>query len=298
MDFLIDSSFIYIDSSYRNSSDSINKINVNLATSFLAKPNEYFVLSVNSAEIYFSWYSCNTYNNELIIEVSDALGDPVETITDYLTPCSYNSTTMITELTGIFTDNGYSVTITYDRFTGKFTFSTTSEFKFVISGTSHELLGIPSAGSDQFYSGTDYTGDYLALLSGDEYIYIRSNLSSVNQYEFRTGLLTDILVKIPVDVSPMSLINFRNFYGASGYKVYQKTINNFTLSLTDSVGHDLDMNGINWSLTLKLDKYKNVNQPDELELGPLVRKLLTIEEQQKQQQQQQQGEPEKKKQSE
>ena len=103
-------------------------------------------ISIQNAQIPFSFYNINIYNNILVIQIISTL----YTLT--LTRGNYNATSLITEIQTQLTANGITdLTLSISSTTGLLTFTkTTGSFTLISSGsTIYEVLG--------FVVGTNYT---------------------------------------------------------------------------------------------------------------------------------------------
>ena len=115
------------------------------------------------------------------------------------------------------------------------------------------LLGFTNAQQTSTVSGTTQylTSNQLVNLAPVRCICVYTTL--------HTGSLTslnqnnqNILCSIPVETAPFTMIGYKNM---NGYKanLNNNVFNSITLKLTDQAGNLLNLNGINWSMTIQLD---------------------------------------------
>jgi hypothetical protein len=156
--------------------------------------------------------------------------------------------------------NGYTYAVTTPTTssasdTGKFTFTCVghtleSGFTFAANNNIFELMGF-DAGSANAFVGGSLVSTNVIKLSKEDTIYIRTDLVG--------GLSGGILQEIySVDSNDFSNIVFQQF----AHEYYEKEINTsnsnaFRFYLTNEDGGRLDLNGLNWNLTLCCYKKDN-----------------------------------------
>ena len=171
--------------------------------------------------------------------------------------------TTLSTLLNTSSPNGYAYTVTVPTSasaadTGKFTFTCVghtleSGFTFGSSDNIFELMGFDSGTSNAFVGGTLVSSNVIKL-SKEDTIYIHSDIVS--------GLSNDILQEVySVDANDFSNIVFQNF----APDLYEKQIttstasNTFRFYITNEDGGSIDLNGINWTLTLCVYTKDNTN---------------------------------------
>jgi hypothetical protein len=178
-------------------------------------------VSVQTAQIPYSFFNCDDYDNTLIIFTPYN----ATTYTITIPEGNYNVNTLATTLiNSVLTATGLTMTITFNSLTNKYTFTTTQNFVFKKESTCFELLG--------FAENADYSSVALSLDSNQ----------SVNFFTIKTilievsNLITDnmttgndnnagILASIPITSSQGSIISYSNIFGI---KNRVNSIKNFT----------------------------------------------------------------------
>jgi hypothetical protein len=194
------------------------------------------MLSVIQVAIPLSGYVIRSTNNSLVLNS-----------TTFVIPSgNWAATDLATRLTSLLTSE--SITVTYSRTTNKFTFTSESgEFDIGEASTCLSLLGF----SAQTHSSEELTlvSDGVVNLSGTSCIYIESNFPTQNLYN---ETQSNILVKVPVTSNYSSIIVWQN---PAPVKVWLKddAVNRIELTLLDNAGEILDLNGLDWSITLQID---------------------------------------------
>ena len=206
--------------------------------------------SVVHASIPYSFYNVNSSNNTLCYSVNSTTISRV-----YLTLGNYTTTTLLQQLINTLPN---TFTIVYNLPQNTFSFSNSQTFTFYYNttlgfSTCFGLLGFTNAQQTSTVSGTTQylTSNQLVNLAPVRCICVYTTL--------HTGSLTslnqnnqNILCSIPVETAPFTMIGYKNM---NGYKanLNNNVFNSITLKLTDQAGNLLNLNGINWSMTIQLD---------------------------------------------
>ena len=201
----------------------------------------YIYLSVQYANIPYSFYNINSTNNVL----NYTLNSVNYTIT--ITSGNYNITQLIASLKSLMT----GFTISYNSITNKITFShSTYNFIFLASSTCQEILG--------FVKNTAYTSSSLALISRNcislipiKCINVVSNLLTYNINKSNPNKQS-ILCCVPVTTQPNSIIEYKNNNNFRS-NLFINQISNITIKLTDQNNNTLDLNGLDFFMTIQLD---------------------------------------------
>jgi len=229
---------------YLNSTNADN-INNNIYNFIL--PNleiadgNYIYLSVQYASIPYSFYNINTINNVLIYTLN------LVNYTVTITPGNYN----ITQLVTFLKSNMSGFTISYNSITNKMTFShSTYNFTFLSTSTCQEILG--------FKTNTNYTSTTLSLISLNcvslipiKCINIVSNLLTYNINKSNPNNQS-ILCCMPITTQPNSIIEYKNNNNFRS-NLFINQISNITIKLTDQNNNILNLNGLDFFLTIQLD---------------------------------------------
>ena len=224
---------IYLNSS---SADNVNNnsFSFTLPNLEIADGN-YIYLSVQYANIPYSFYNINSTNNTL----NYTLNSVNYTIT--ITP------QIITALKTLMT----GFTISYNSITNKITFShSTYNFSFLSTSTCQEVLG--------FELKTSYTSSSLSLVSVScislisiKCINVVSNLLTYNINKSNPNNQS-ILCCIPITTQPNSIIEYKNSNNFRS-NLFINQISTIVIKLMDQNSNVLDLNGLDFFLTIQLD---------------------------------------------
>jgi hypothetical protein len=201
-------------------------------------------ISIINAQIPLSYYNVNIYNN--IIKI--LLG--VTTYTINLTVGNYTSTTLMTLLQTNFTSAGLTgFTFSYSTTTGKMTMSYTSSFSILYSGST--ALGVLGYSTTSNTTGTTLIGIYPLNLLGTLRIRVLSTQLSCYNYDSSIKGGVSLLGTIPVECPPYSVILYDN-YTKSATELKELNINQIDIQLVDDNNNLLQLNNIDWCLTLAI----------------------------------------------
>lgn len=197
-------------------------------------------ISIQNAQIPFSFYNINVYNNILKIQI-DAT---VYTLT--LIRGNYNATSLIIEIQNQLTNNSITdITLEVSSTTGLLTITKTSgSFSLISSGsTIYEALG--------FVVGTNYTSVSQKIISPYPLNLLGTLSLKICSYEFSTNNIDFTLITLPIEVGNFGLIQYTN---VSNIKA---TLNNisldgFDISIIDDNNNYINFNNINWTMTFVL----------------------------------------------
>lgn len=211
-------------------------------------PNDTSILvSLVDAQIPMSYYTITSSKNTL---------DYVENSISYSYSLDTGNTDAITLKTDLNT-NLNNISCIYSSKTNKYTFSSSNTFSFNSSSTCFEFLGFSSGTHTAVLNGGSYEliSDNVVNLAGTKSIYVASNLHNNSGLDSRTGSLSNVLTKIPVNTSSNGILKYTN---KSNYKIAisDKHINYIHIMLEDDDREVIDFNGINYSMTLQLDFIK------------------------------------------
>lgn len=202
-------------------------------------------VSIQSANIPYSFFNVNQSNNYLKYSFNN--DNVLRTLT--IEPGNYTCYSLLDYLNANF----YNITVTYNATTNKYKFTGVSDFVFYyqsfIFSTCFTLLGFPLY--DQSSTQKVLTSTNCSNLSTVRCICINSNLSTDNFSQSNTNDKR-VLVSIPVNVSPFSIIIYQNL---TGFKtnIFNNTLSYVNLKLIDQDGMIIDLNGCHWSCVLQID---------------------------------------------
>ena len=232
----------YINGSKSNCSFNIPPINV---------PSQHHIhISVVNCIIPYSFYNINGSNNLLYYIVNQT------PITLLIEPGNYNST----QLTAYLNQKMVSgMSISYNSIYNKFTFKNINSLEFVLVGFSTllKVLGFNKELDDFVSVNYELVSNECSNLNTNQCIHIKSNfltgnINSINFY------MQDTLTTIPINSPPNSLIIYNSFV-KNMVNLYSRVINEIQIKLVNQDDIILDLNGLDWSITLQLDIVDFVN---------------------------------------
>ena len=238
-----------------------NNLNTNFEVDLLAPiaitPLEELHIFLSQAEIPYSFYcvSSDLNNNILKYDVDGQLTFPNQNYTP-------------DELIRIMNDDTSFSSIfntTYNRFTNKITITNNSgETKEInwTESTINKVLGFGSKTSDDSLSdGASTISPDMVNLASVHSIMVHSSLSQANVLSTRSGNST-ILQKISIDVNAYGII-YLNQDDFRTYSVsYQPVVDKISFRLTDQNNQLLNLNGINFEMSLIFNVYPKYTDND------------------------------------
>ena len=219
-------------------------------------------VSLDSATIPVSWYLINDLTNTLTYIYNSSQ------FTLTLTNGNYNGSTMITELTNKFDDNGLTVVITLSQVTGLLLFkfaNAISPVEFIYNTGLMKILGFT-----QSTSGVAVVPQLPMNLLGIQKINICSgNLSTLSSFSSSPSLSNQVIQSIPIDVPSFHQITYLDKANHFG-RMKSRFLSNIDIQLLDEFGRFIEMNGIEFTLSFVIRifrKYRvthdNINIPKE-----------------------------------
>ena len=198
-------------------------------------------VSLDSATIPVSFYLINDETNTL----SYVYNSSPFTLT--LTNGNYNGSTMITELTNKFDDNGLTVVITLSQVTGLLLFkfaNAISPVEFIYNTGLMKILGFT-----QSTSGVAIVPQLPMNLLGIQKINICSgNLSTLSSFSSSAILSNQVIQSIPIDMPAFHQITYLDKSNHSG-RMKSRFLSNIDIQLLDEFGRFIEMNGIEYTLS-------------------------------------------------
>ena len=198
-------------------------------------------ISIQNAQIPFSFYNINVYNNILKIQI----GATVYTLT--LIRGNYNATSLITEIQNQLTNNGITdITLGVSSTTGLLTITKTSgSFSLISSGsTIYEALG--------FVVGTNYTSVSQKIISPYPLNLLGTLRLRICSYELSTSNIDFSLITLPIEVGNFGLIQYTNMTNIR-VTLNNTSLDGFDISIIDDDNNYINFNNINWTMTFVLD---------------------------------------------
>jgi len=201
----------------------------------------YIYLSVQNISIPYSFYNVNDSNNKIEYVLNSQL------YTVNIPPSNYNVHQFIEYLSTAMTN----FTITYSSRTNKITFSHNAfNFTLLSSSTCYKILG--------FKEGVNYTSNNVSLTSVNcvnmmtvNSIFVLSNLMT---YNISSSLPNsqNVLCQVLVNNAPNSIIQYSNT-NHFRTNLFVNRLTNINLKLVDEYNNAINLNGLNFIVTLQLD---------------------------------------------
>ena len=230
---------IYLNST---NADSVTNYNYNFVLPNLEiADGNYIYLSVQYANIPYSFYNINSTNNVL----NYTLNSVNYTVT--ITPGNYN----ITQLIAFLKTSMSGFTISYNSITNKITFShSTYNFNFLSTSTCQEILGFSKSINNRSTTLSLVSVNCVSLIP-IKCINVVSNLITYNINKANPNNQS-ILCCIPVTTQPNSIIEYKNNNNFRS-NLFINQISNIVIKLTDQNNNALDLNGLDFFITIQLD---------------------------------------------
>ena len=262
----LQSNIIHIRSKETNYNNLNSDFNVTLKNAIEISENQEAHINIISAEIPYSFYniSSDLENNVLIFDNTNIL-----TFTNQ----DYNITELI-DFINADTNFNTLFTTTYNTQKNKITFTNKDTvnphtINFSLSNI-NKVIGWEEDQSDIVISASGNTESVnVCNLATVHSIMVRSNLSDANTQSSRSGNST-ILQKISIDMNSGFLIYLNNSDYRTTSIISATTIDFISMILTNQDDKILNLNGVNFELTLLVEIFPIDN-------SPATRRLLTVE---------------------
>ncbi len=237
----------------------------NIDQNLTPEADEALLVSINSAEIPYSYFPVNANNKTLkFFESSDATAGNLSAKNDVvLTAGEYNGLELAVELQrAIRASNGLNnYTVAFSPATTKITITQPTDIAFRFDFTTsakyaYSLLGFDKGLKTATDNGGNHTlvSDTAINIAGDNAIYIRSPLSNINTYESRHGGISDILAKIPIKVNYNEIIYYEPVvYQFKSQLPRGQSLNDLSIRLTNKYNELIDLNGLDWEFSLVVE---------------------------------------------
>lgn len=211
-------------------------------------------ISVANAQIPYSFYNINVYNNVLNIDYN---GTPY-TLT--LTRGNYNATNLITEINTQLINAGITgVTITISSITGTLSISSGGTLQILSLGsTIYQVLGLET--------GTDYTAPFIAPYPLNLLGTLRLRICSYELITYNldsTSMTTlNVLATIPIESSTFGVILYDNISNIKT-RLNNTQLDGFDILILDDNNNPVNFNGVSWciSLLITMTKERQLRNP-------------------------------------
>jgi hypothetical protein len=244
----IESIQIFLNSRYATETVDGNTANCIYYLPVIEIPDGHHIyLSMQNANIPYSFYSITTIDNTFSWGL---VGGPINTY--YVEPGNYNITQFIDVIKNAM---GASYTITYSSITSKILITHSTSNFIIYAATINHVLG---------FSKTTNTTSTANLLYGRDCVNL-NQIRAINvELNFPTynvnvaqSYNNNILATIPVYVAPFSIITYTN---PNNFRtnLYVNKLDQIQIRLLSNDGNLINLNGINYQMTLQLDCVKFV----------------------------------------
>lgn len=206
-------------------------------------PNSFYIISLSNNVLYY------TYTTTTLRTITLPVGN-------------YNATSLIEEMTSLFTLNTTPITTTIDADTGKLTFSAPSNFSIYLSPFS-SVLGLfrETTNTVIAFPTVSVSGVIVALsplnLLGPKQILIKSSQLAISSFDSKTLGINDTLACIVNGVAPFGLIQYEMTNELNKNLLINPNIAQIDIRITDENDNLYDFNNINWTMTLCLTVERN-----------------------------------------
>jgi len=211
-------------------------------------------ITVINAQIPCSFYVINALNNKLVIS-----GPGITTTTIYVSYGNYNANTLITELQTKITSGGLTMTIAINKVNGILTFSSNDFVNYYFTSAS-TILDILGTTTSIIATSTNYTCPYPLNLLGVKKLLIKSTKLSVHSVSTYDYASSNILLTIPSDVSPFSMISYNSQSDANKNLLNIRSINEIDINIYDENNNYIDFNNLDWTMTLVISSEINFDE--------------------------------------
>lgn len=204
---------------------------------------------VNTFEIPISFYLVNDTNNKIRYNYNGAIN------TVYIDKSNYSGK----QLGEMINDLIPTITIVFDKYSFKLSFTATSPFTLYKDSSAFDLMG--------FYTDTDKVAQY----DGQNYKLISDkpvNLSGTKNLVIYTDLAlntittkghSNILLKAPINCS-FGEIYFYDNYKAEELNLSQNVLTSIQIKIKDDYNNYVDLQGFDWSCSMTFFITKKSNE--------------------------------------
>jgi hypothetical protein len=239
----VESLQIYLNSRYATETIGGNTANCVYYLPVIEIPDGHHIyLSLQNASIPYSFYSITSVDNTFSWGlVAGAVN------TYYIQPGNYNITQLIDVLKLAM---GVAYTITYSSITSKLLITHASSNFIIYAGTFNHIIGF-SKTTNTTSAGNLLYGRDCVNLNQIRAINVEVNFPTYN-INVAQAYNQNIMATIPVYVAPFSIITYQN---PNNFRtnLYVNKLDQIQIRLLDNESRLIDLNGINYQMTLQLD---------------------------------------------
>jgi len=244
---------IHLSSKYADSYNYGSYSDCNFSLTNIEVPLQHHIyISVVHAVIPYTWYNINSMNNTLSYAINGVQSLLI------IEQGNYNAIQLASYLTTNIANN---TTVTYNSITNKFKFTNVINTFTIynnVTTTCLHILGL--AGS----SLSSFSASSMGPLSSMSSINLQTKHCVCVQSNFISGNINNsaknagtILCSIPVNGQPYSMLSYAP-NKLIRTNIYNNSINLINLRLVDQMGNLVDLNGLDWTITLQIDSVKFV----------------------------------------
>jgi len=242
----VESLQIFLNSRYANEIVDDNPANCIYYLPVIEIPDGHHIyLSLQNANIPYSFYSITTTDNTFTYGL---VAGP--TFVYNVDPGNYTITQLITILTA---QMGAGYTITFNNFTCKLTITHATTNFIIYASSFNHIIGF-SKTTNTTSIGNTLTGRDCVNLNQIRALNIECNFPTYN-VNVAQPYNQNILATIPVYVAPFSIITYTNNNNFRT-NLYVNKLDQIQIRIIDNNGLLVDLNGINYQMTLQLDCIK------------------------------------------
>lgn len=209
-------------------------------------------VTVLNCQIPCSFYVINSTNNKLIIS-----GPTITTKTIIISNGNYNANTLIIELISKIGASGLNMEITINKSNGILTFTSSGFVNYYLGGTILDIIGTDSS---KVSSSNIYTCSYPLNLLGVKKLLIRSERLAIQAVSSIDYASTNVLVTIPVDVPPFSMISYTSQSESNKNLLNIRSINQIDIQIYDENDNLIDFNNLDWTISLVISSEIQIEQ--------------------------------------
>lgn len=282
MDYYTDSILINLNSNnaIQNNGSFLSDVQFNFTGILKDNPNIVETkIQIQNAQIPYSFYNINVYNNILEFSVD---GLPViYTLT--LTRGNYNANSLITELTNEFILLGITdITIIISPITGCLQFTkTTGSLSLLHSGsTIFKVLGF-DVNTDYNSTGGIINAPYPLNLLGTLKLRIASDTLQTNNIDSSVGGSFNILATLPIEAGNFGLILYDNISGIQSI-LDNKYLDGFDIKILDDDNNLINFNNVGWSISLLINITRKRDDNSKTDFKNIIKPLFQLIENQQQ----------------
>jgi hypothetical protein len=242
----VESLQIFLNSRYATETIDNNPANCIYYLPVIEIPDGHHIyLSLQSASIPYSFYSITDFDNTFTWGLTTAPSNSFD-----IPPGNYNITQLLNYLSGIM---GTDYTLSYSSITSKITITHSTNNFIIYADSFNHIIGF-SKTTNTTSSGRTVTGRDCVNLNQIRAINVEVNFPTYN-VNVAQPYNQNILATIPVFVAPFSIITYTN---TNNFRtnLYVNKLDQIQIRLLDNEARLIDMNGIQYQMTLQLDCVK------------------------------------------